>query len=60
MRDTNRSEKPSFDGAQAWVLPPKNEAGWLSLGRGFEKLLFLQAGWNAAAAYFSLEDPINP
>jgi hypothetical protein len=34
--------------------------GWLTLGRGFEKLLFLQAGWNAAIAHFSLEDPINP
>jgi hypothetical protein len=40
-------------------LKRNGDPGWLSLGRGFEKLLFLQAGWNAAAAYFSLEDPIN-
>jgi IS4 transposase len=40
-------------------LKRNGDPGWLSLGRGFEKLLFLQAGWNAATAYFSLEDPIN-
>ena len=41
-------------------LKQNGDPGWLTLGRGFEKLLFLQAGWTAAVAHFSLEDPINP
>ncbi|HEY9155793.1 MAG TPA: IS4 family transposase [Opitutaceae bacterium] len=41
-------------------LKRNGDPGWLTLGRGFEKLLFLQAGWNAALAHFSLGDPINP
>jgi hypothetical protein len=41
-------------------LKRNGDPGWLTLGRGFEKLLFLQAGWHAAVAHFSLGDPINP
>ncbi len=41
-------------------LKRNGDPGWLTLGRGFEKLLFLKAGWNAALAHFSLGDPINP
>lgn len=35
------------------------DPGWLSLGRGFEKLLLLEAGWRAAVDMI-LGDPINP
>lgn len=41
-------------------LKQNGDPGWLSLGRGFERLLFLEAGWNAAVAHFSFGDPINP
>jgi len=41
-------------------LKRNGDPGWLTLGRGFEKLLFLQAGWNAALTHFSIGDPINP
>jgi len=33
-------------------LKRNGDPGWLTLGRGFERLLFLEAGW-AAAAHFS-------
>lgn len=35
------------------------DPGWLTLGRGFEKLLLLEAGWHAAAQALK-QDPINP
>lgn len=41
-------------------LRRNGDPGWLTLSRGFEKLLFLRAGWNAALAHFSVGDPINP
>lgn len=41
-------------------LKRNGDPGWLSLGRGFEKLLFLEAGWHAAVAHFSFGDAINP
>jgi len=41
-------------------LKRNGDPGWLTLGRGFEKLLFLQAGWNAAVAHFFPGDAINP
>lgn len=40
-------------------LKHNGDPGWLSLGRGFEKLLLLEAGWQAAMAQFSLENQIN-
>ena len=41
-------------------LKRNGDPGWLTLGRGFERLLFLEAGWRAAAAHFSRGDVINP
>lgn len=41
-------------------LKQNGDPGWLSLGRGFERLVFLRAGWDAAVAHFSFEHPINP
>lgn len=36
-------------------LKRNGDPGWLTLGRGFERLLFLEAGWAAAAAHFTRE-----
>jgi len=36
------------------------DPGWLNLGRGFEKLLLLEAGWRAAVDMMLGEDAINP
>lgn len=36
------------------------DPGWLTLGRGYEKLLLLEAGWQAAADQILGEDVINP
>jgi hypothetical protein len=41
-------------------LKRNGDPGWLTLGRGFERLIFLEAGWHAAAAHFSKGDVINP
>ena len=41
-------------------LKRNGDPGWLTLGRGFERLLFLEAGWHAAATHFSKGDVINP
>jgi Transposase DNA-binding/Transposase DDE domain len=41
-------------------LKRNGDPGWITLGRGFERLLFLEAGWTAAAAHFSRKDVINP
>lgn len=40
-------------------LKRNGDPGWLTLGRGFERLLFLEAGWHAAATHFAKEDVIN-
>jgi len=41
-------------------LKRNGDPGWLTLGRGFERLIFLEAGWHAAIAHFSKGDVINP
>jgi hypothetical protein len=41
-------------------LKRNGDPGWLTLGRGFEKLLLLEAGWRAALGQFPAGDPINP
>jgi IS4 transposase len=41
-------------------LKRNGDPGWLTLGRGFERLLLLETGWDAALAQFSAGDVINP
>lgn len=41
-------------------LKRNGDPGWLTLGRGFEKLFLLEAGWRDAFNEFSAGDPINP
>jgi hypothetical protein len=41
-------------------LKQNGDPGWLTLGRGFEKLLLLEAGWHAALSQTPAGDPINP
>lgn len=40
-------------------LKSNGDPGWLSLGRGFEKLLLLQSGWTAAVDHILGEDVID-
>ena len=40
-------------------LKSNGDPGWLSLGRGFEKLLLLQSGWTAAVDYMLGKDVID-
>jgi hypothetical protein len=40
-------------------LKSNGDPGWLSLGRGFEKLLLLQSGWTAAVDHMLGEDVID-
>jgi len=41
-------------------LKRNGDPGWLTLGRGFEKLFLLEAGWRDSFSHFCGGDPINP
>lgn len=41
-------------------LKRNGDPGWLTLGRGFEKVFLLEAGWRDALSEFCAGDPINP